>query len=90
MASTNTSRNLELLQQLLPGQAFASLSDVARVRAGSIKTIQKEVAEGRFPIPTVKIGRRRLVPILALAEYLDTLTTPAPGPGRPRSTKARV
>ena len=90
MPSINTSRNLELLQQLLPGQAFASLSDVARLRAASVKTIQKEVAEGRFPAATIKIGRRRLVPIISLADYLDSLTTPAPGPGRPRSTKARV
>ena len=90
MSSINTSRNLELLQQLLPGQAFASLADVARVRAGSIKTIKKEIADGRFPVPTIKIGRRRVVSILALAEYLDALTTPAPRPGRPRSTKEGV
>ena len=90
MPSVNGSRNLELLQQLLPGQAFASLADVARVRAGSIKTIRAEIADGRFPIPTIKIGRRRVVAITDLAAYLDSLTTPAPGPGRPRSSREGV
>jgi hypothetical protein len=90
MSNINTSRNLELLQQLLPGQAFASLADVARMRAGSIKTIKKEIADGRFPVATIKVGRRRLVPILGLAAYLDDLTAPAPRPGRPRSTREGV
>ena len=84
MPSINTSRNLGLLQQLLPGQAFASLADVARIRAGSIKTVRKEIAEGRFPVPTIKIGRRRVVSVLDLAEYLDALTNPKAAPGRPR------
>lgn len=60
---------------------------ILRARAASIKTIKKEVAEGRFPVPTVKIGRRRRVSILDLAAYLDSLTTPAPRPGRPRSSR---
>ena len=90
MSSNNTSRNLELLQQLLPGQAFASLADVARVRAASVKTIRKEVAEGRLPVPTVKIGRRRVVSVLDLAAYLDSLTQPRRGPGRPRSSREGV
>jgi hypothetical protein len=90
MPSINTSRNLELLQRLLPGQAVASLKDVARVRTASIKTIQNEVAAGTFPVRTIKIGRRRVVSILDLADYLDSLTTPAPGPGRPRNTREGV
>lgn len=90
MSTINTYRNLELLQQLLPGQAFAFLADVARVRAGSIKTIRKEIADGRFPVATIKVGRRRLVPIRALAAYLDFLEAPARGPGRARSTRQGV
>lgn len=88
--STNTSRNLELLQRLLPGQAVASLKDVARVRTASIKTIQNEVAAGTFPVRTIKIGRRRVVSILDLADYLDSLTDPTPTPGRPRSSREGV
>ena len=84
---TNTSRNLDLLQRLLPGQAVASLKDVARVRTASIKTIQNEILAGTFPVRTLKIGRRRVVSILDLADYLDTLTQPAPRPGRPRSSR---
>ncbi len=90
MSRINTSRNLELLRQLFPGQALLSISDSAQACAISQKKVRKDIAAGVFPVRTLKIGRRRLVAVADLADYLDSLTTPAPGPGRPRSSREGV
>lgn len=87
----NTSRNLELISRAYPGQALLSIPDAARVLGISHQKIKNDLLLGRFPVPTVKIGSRRLVPAIDLASYLDSLTTaPRRGPGRPRSTREGV
>ena len=85
MSHHHTSRNLELLNRLFPGQAFVSIADTARACALSHKTIRNRIAHGTWPTPTVKLGSRRVIPVTDLATYLDDLTNPNPV-GRPRSS----
>lgn len=79
--------NLDLLRLQYPGQVFLALDDAAAAMARPAKSVKNDFYLGVLPFPTVKIGRRRVVAIGDLAAYLDSLTTPARGPGRPRSTR---
>ena len=79
--------SLELLLKQFPGKLFLSVAEVGRAEGRCPKTTRNEIALGIYPVKTVKIGRRRLIPIVEFASYLDSLTTPAPRPGRPRSSK---
>lgn len=80
------SNNLELLNRLFPGQAFISIADAAHACTLSHKTIRNRIAQGTWPTPTVKLGTRRVIPVAALADFLDDLTDPKPGVGRPRNS----
>ena len=90
MADFQASKSLALLTQLFPGQALLSIEQAAHACGQSKGTFYNECARGTFPVATIRIGRRRVVPVEALAAYLDSLTTPAPRPGRPRSTREGV
>ena len=81
---------LALLVQQYPGRVFLSVAETAHATGQSHCTIRNEIALGIFPVRTIKLGRRRLIPLTDLATYLDTLTTPAPRPGRPRSSRRGV
>ncbi len=82
--------NLDLLRLQFPGQVFLSLEDAATAMARPAKSVKNDFYLGVLPFPTAKIGRRRVVALADLAAYLDTLTQPAPPPGRPRSSKEGV
>ena len=84
------SSNFALLTQLFPGQALLSVEQAARAAGLAPGTLRNEIARGTASLRTTKIGRRRLIPLDALAAYLDALTQPAPRPGRPRSTRSGV
>ena len=84
------SSNLDLLRLQYPGQVFLALDDAAAAMARPAKSVKNAFYLGTLPFPTLKIGRRRVVALADLAAYLDTLTTPAPRPGRPRSTREGV
>ncbi len=78
---------IEFLNALFPQQAMLSIRQSACACNLSEKTAWAWIAGGTWPTPTHKIGRRRVVLVADLAAYLDSLTAPARGPGRPRSTK---
>ena len=61
-----------------------SVEQAARAAGLALGTLRNEIALGIFPVRTIKLGRRRLIPLTDLATYLDSLTAPAPRPGRPR------
>ena len=83
--------NLDLLVRQFPGKLFLSVPDAARAYGLAPKTARNQIALGVFPVKTVKIGGRRVVPILAFAEFLDKQSDqPRRGPGRPRSTREGV
>ena len=81
---------LDLLRLQYPGQIFLGLDDAAVAMARPAKSVKNALYSGTLPFPTTKIGRRRVVSLRDLAAYLDTLTQPAPRPGRPRSTREGV
>lgn len=84
--------NLDLLRLQYPGQVFLALDDAAAAMARPAKSVKNDFYLGVLPFPTAKIGRRRVVSLVDLAAYLDSLTAPAParGPGRPRSPREGV
>ena len=81
--------NLDLLLKQFPGKLFLSVKETGIASGRCEKTVRNEIALGVFPVQTLKIGRRRLVPITDLAAWLDTITDPNPV-GRPRNPKKGV
>lgn len=86
------SPSLEILQRAYPGAVLLTLDQAAKALCTSTKTIRNNLTRGRWPVPTVKVGAQRLVPIQGLAGYLDQLTAKAaphkPRRGRPRKNTA--
>ena len=78
--------SLDLLLKQFPGKLFLSVAEAGRAEGRCPKTTRNEIALGVYPVKTVKIGRRRLIPIVEFASYLDSLTTPKAGVGRPRNS----
>ena len=76
-ASTIHSPARDFLTNLFPGAYFISIEEAARVTGFSPKSIYHLAARNEAPFPTVKMGRRRLVPLLSLADLLDAATTGA-------------
>ena len=76
---------LELLVRQFPGKLFLSVKETGLASGRSPKTVRNEIALGVFPVKSVKIGRRRLIPIADLAAWLDAVIDPNPV-GRPRSS----
>ena len=89
-ASAKDSPARDFLTNLFPGAYFISIEEAARVTGFSPKSIYHLAARNEAPFPTVKMGRRRLVPLLSLAELLDAATTGAdPRALRCRSRRGR-
>ncbi|MDA8190228.1 hypothetical protein [Acidiferrobacter thiooxydans] len=76
---------LSVIQAAFPGKVFLSVDDAARALSRAVGAIRNDISDGSFPIKTVKIGARRLIPILELALYMDQLVEGKPHPGRPRT-----
>lgn len=84
-------RHYDFLAAQFPGQALIGLVDAGTAIGMAAQTARNKVKLGEFPTKTVKIGGRRMVSLIDLAEYLDAVTAAAgkKKPGRPRgSTKA--
>ena len=82
-------RTLGILQEAFPKKLFLSINDAAAALSRSPGALRNEISLGRFPVRTVKIGRRRLVPIISLAHYMDSLVDGKPQPGRPRAGSSK-
>jgi excisionase family DNA binding protein len=52
-----------------------TLNEAARRLSVCRRTLEREMAAGRFPA-TVRIGRAHRVPLAALQEYLNRITIP--------------
>ncbi|MHB1566067.1 MAG: hypothetical protein ACYCXG_05045 [Acidiferrobacter sp.] len=80
---------LSVIQAAFPGKVFLSVDDAARALSRAVGAIRNDISDGSFPIKTVKIGTRRLIPILELALYMDQLVegklTPAVPVSLPRA-----
>ncbi len=85
--SVLSSVHLPLLRDMFPKTLNISVSDAAGVIGWQCGSLKNELARPHPILRSVKIGRRRMVPLVDLARYLDglsTATTPPKSMGRPR------
>lgn len=86
---------IDILLRQFGGQVLIPFRDAALAAGFAEQTARNKQSQGTFPIPTIerecagtsaKTRKRRLVHIRDLAAYIDELSAPKRGPGRP--TKA--
>jgi len=72
---------------------LADLRQAAAYLQISVKTARCWLSLGKFPVPTVRVGDRRLVPIALLKQYVSDLiasasasAAPSPSPTTPTTT----
>lgn len=68
---------------LFPGCALVPVADAARAIGLAEKTARNQLSAGKFPLKTVSIGRRRLVPVADLDRYLREVGALPPLPPEP-------
>lgn len=61
------------IYKLFPGQVFADLAPAAHAIGLAEQTARDKIWLGKFPVQTVKIGRKRLVVVADLARYYAEL-----------------
>jgi len=83
--STAYQSYLSIIQAAHPGKAFLSIEEAARLLSKAPGSVRNEISAGRFPVRSIKMGSRRVIPLLAFVVYLDSITSPEQGPGRPRT-----
>lgn len=92
---------LDLLVRQFPGAAAIPLRQAGPCIGLDGRTLANREAQGRPILPSIKVGGRRMVKLLDLAAYIDSLGTPVAtppaqatqekrGPGRPRKMPVRV
>lgn len=83
---------LEYLTPLYP--PTLSVRQVSEITSETEQTIRNAISLGRYPIPSFKIGSKRVFCLLEVAGYLEALRTADPShpanrrPKRGRPTKA--
>jgi len=83
------SQTQEILLARFGGQVLIPFILAAETCGFAGQTARNLVCQGRFPINTMTVGRRRFVHLTDLAEYIEALRTPAPKLGR-RTKKERI
>lgn len=63
--------NYERLNDLFPERVSISIDECASVLGVNHKTVRETVKRVNNPIPTVKVGRRRMIPIARLARWMS-------------------
>ena len=63
--------NLERLNELFPDRVSISVEECASVLGLNHKTVRESLKREKNPIPSVKIGRRRLIPIAKFARWMS-------------------
>lgn len=97
MSQPNTTAEL-LVKQFAPS-VLLTIKQVAQVTGQAEQTIRNLISQGRTTLPTRKLGGKRVVHVLDLAEWLDQQRVvsgeakdPEPAarrPGRPRKVEQR-
>ncbi|MCC6143214.1 MAG: hypothetical protein IT368_05355 [Candidatus Hydrogenedentes bacterium] len=92
---------LDLLVRQFPGAAAIPLRQAGPCIGLDWRTLANREAQGRPILPSIKVGGRRMVKLLDLAAYIDSLGQPATtppvqapqakrSPGRPRKMPVRA
>lgn len=81
------SDTLQMLLHYFDGAVFIQFGSAAQVVAMKLQTARNQLAAGTFPVPTHKVGGRRVVWVDDLARYIDAQSLaqslpPAPLPRR--------
>lgn len=76
------SSTLQFLSDQFSGKVLIPFAAASEAIGIAEQTARNRLSRKTYPIPTVVIGRRRFVHISALAEYVDSLSTPTPKRGR--------
>lgn len=63
--------SLAILLGRFPGRACVSIHEAAQVLGIAASTIYNQICLGRCDLPLRRIGGRSLVPLAALADFLD-------------------
>lgn len=93
------SATVDLLVQQFAPCVFLSLKQVSQVTGQAEQTIRNLISQGRTTLPTRKVGGKRVVHVLDLADWLDryrvgpsAMQDPALArirPGRPTKAEQR-
>lgn len=62
--------NLELLQIAFPHRVAISVSECATVMALDRKTVYAVIQRKENPLPTIRMGRKIMIPIAKLARWM--------------------
>ncbi len=85
------SPSLALLREMFPARLALSFAEAAPLINTTAGAMRNRHAAGRLPIRVKRLGRRVLIPVVALAEYLDQQgNAPPPRPAPTSPDRARV
>ena len=97
--SRHFDRTAELLIELFAPAVLLTLKQVAQVTGQAEQTLRNLISEGRTTLPNCKVGGKRMVHILDLANWLDKQRIPNEAqflaaeplrkPGRPTKVEQR-
>lgn len=81
------SRSLAYLETIFPQQVSLPVLKAGHVMGMAQQTVKNKVHKGKFPVPTFKVGGRRMCLKSDVAAYLDALSETTPKPKRGARTK---
>ena len=82
-----TESSLEYLASRYPPSL--NVKQVGEITSGSVDAIRNALSRGCYPIPSFKIGRKRVFRLVDVAAYLDQQFAAANGPAAPSPQPAR-
>ena len=62
--------NYERLNELFPGRVSITIVECAGALGVNHKTVRESLVRVHNPIPSVKVGKRRMIPIANLARWM--------------------
>jgi hypothetical protein len=84
------SRTLTILLARFDGQILIPLVPAAEAVGISQQTARNQLTAGKFPLPTLQIGRRRFIHVEDLAKFVDSLRGESQPKRGARSKKERI
>lgn len=89
--AASAASTLAMLQSLYPGAVLLDTNQVAAAVGLSAKTIRN--LQGKFPIPSLKLGENRRFRLVDVAAAIDAGITPEPQPqalaSQPKRSRGR-
>lgn len=83
------SQTQQILLARFNSQILIPFIQAAEMAGFAGQTARNLLCQGKFPISTVVVGRRRFIHLADLAEFIEALRSPSPKLGR-RTKKARI